>query len=107
MELEALQRRALRVLVAAQVFGGAGFFLGFAVSVLLARELTDSDSLIGLPVAIAVAAAAGAAGPLGAWMQRSGRRPGLVAVAGALLGGALVLVALRAGLFTPAPAGAA
>ena len=95
-----LQRHTLRVLVGAQVLGGAGFFLGFAVSVLLARELTDSDSLIGLPVALAVAAAAGAAGPLGAWMQRAGRRPGLVAgqLCGAL-GAAAIVLAARADSF--------
>ena len=76
---EQLQRRTMRVLVAAQVFGGAGFFLGLAVAVLLARELTETDSLIGIPLAIMVASAALAAGPLGSWMQRSGRRPGLAA----------------------------
>jgi MFS family permease len=77
--VEAIQRRTMRVLVAAQIFGGGGFFLGFAVSVLLARELTGDEALIGIPVAIAVAAAALSAGPLGSWMQRSGRRPGLAA----------------------------
>ncbi len=99
-EREALQRRTLRVLIAAQVFAGAGFFLGFAVSVLLARELTDTDALIGLPVALAVAAAAGVAGPFGAWMSRAGRRPALVA--GQLIGatGAVgVLLAARADSF--------
>jgi MFS family permease len=95
-----IQRRTMRVLVAAQIFGGAGFFLGFAVSVLLARELTDNESLIGIPVAIAVAAAALSAGPLGSWMQRSGRRPGLAA--GQLVGacGAVgVVLAARADSF--------
>jgi MFS family permease len=87
-----LQRRSIRVLIAAQVLGGAGFFLGLAVAVLLARELTDSDSLVGIPTALAIAASAAAAGPLGSWMQRSGRRPGLVA--GQLTGaiGAIVIV---------------
>jgi MFS family permease len=97
---EQLQRRTIRVLVAAQVFAGAGFFLGFAVSVLLARELTDSESLIGLPVALAVAAAAVAAGPFGTWMGRSGRRPALVTgqLIGAL-GAASVVLSARAESF--------
>ena len=88
------------MLIAVQVLGGAGFFLGVAVAVLLARELTDSDSLIGLPIAIAVAAGAAAAWPLGSWMQRSGRRPGLVAgqLCGAL-GAAIVVLAAREGSF--------
>jgi MFS family permease len=99
-ERESLQRRTLRVLVAAQIFGGAGFFLGFAVSVLLARKLTAGDSLIGLPVALSVAAAALAAGPMGAWMSRSGRRPALVAgqFCGAA-GAALVVLAGGIGSF--------
>jgi MFS family permease len=91
-----IQRRSLRVLVGAQILGGAGFFLGFAVSVLLARELTGTEALVGLPVAIAVAAAAVSARPLGAWMQRAGRRPGLAAGQLCGAGGAVViLVAAR------------
>jgi MFS family permease len=98
--LDRLQHRTIRVLVAAQIFGGGGFFLGFAVSVLLARELTDDDSLIGIPVAIAVAAAALSAGPLGSWMQHSGRRPGLAAgqLCGAT-GAVCVVLAARADSF--------
>ena len=100
VERDELQRRTIRVLVVAQVFAGAGFFLGFAVSVLLARELTDSESLIGLPVALAVAAAAVAAGPFGTWMGRSGRRPALVTgqLIGAL-GAAGVILSARADSF--------
>jgi MFS family permease len=98
-DLAALQRRTLRVLVGAQVLGGAGFFLGFAVSVLLAKELTESESLFGLPVAIAVAASALAAAPLGAWMARVGRRPGLAAGYVSAAAGAIgVLLAARAAL---------
>ena len=94
LERPELQRRALRVLITAQVFGGAGFFLGLAVAVLLAHELTSNDAVVGIPVAIMVAAAALAARPMGAWMQRSGRRPALAAgqLCGAA-GAALVLVA--------------
>ena len=92
MTREELQRHTQRVLIAAQILGGAGFFLGIAVAVLLARDLSSSDWLLGVPTAIAVAASAGAAGPMGAWMQKSGRRPGLVA--GQLCGaaGAVVIV---------------
>lgn len=98
--MEALQRRTLRVLLAAQVFGGGGFFLGFAVSVLLASALTDDEALVGIPIACAVAASALAAEPLGAWMQRAGRRPGLVAgqLCGAV-GAAGVVLAAHEGTF--------
>jgi MFS family permease len=97
---EELQRRTLRVLISAQIFGGAGFFLGFAVAVLLARELTDGDALIGVPVALSVAAAAAVAGPMGAWMSRSGRRPALVTgqIAG-VVGAVLIVLAGGIGSF--------
>jgi len=94
LERARLQRRTLRVLVGAQVLGGAGFFLGLTVAVLLAKELTGEKALFGLPVSIAVAAGAIAARPMGAWMQDSGRRPALAAgqLCGAA-GAALVLLA--------------
>lgn len=94
MERAQLQRRTLRVLIGAQVLGGAGFFLGLTVAVLLAHELTDDDALVGLPVSIAVAAGAISARPMGAWMQGSGRRPALAAgqLCGAA-GAALVVLA--------------
>jgi MFS family permease len=74
-----LQRRTLRVLAAAQVFGGIGFFLGVTVAALLARDISGSESLAGVPLAFAVASGAIAAAPLGAWMGSAGRRPGLAA----------------------------
>src|SRR5918994_6626830 len=96
LDREALQRRTLRVLIGAQILGGAGFLLGFAVPVLLAREPTDAEALVGLPVAIAVAAAALAARPMGTWMQRSGRRPGLAAgQIGGAAGALVILLAAR------------
>jgi MFS family permease len=92
-----LQRRTLRVLAAAQIFGGIGFFLGVTVAALLARDITGSESLAGVPLAFAVAAGAIAAAPLGAWMGQVGRRPGLVA--GQLIAAAgAAIVVLAAGL---------
>jgi MFS family permease len=85
------------VLAAAQVFGGIGFFLGVTVAALLARDITGSESLAGVPLAFAVAAGAIAAAPLGAWMGQVGRRPGLVA--GQLIAAAgAAIVVLAAGL---------
>ena len=91
-DLAGLQRRTLRVLIAAQILGGAGFFLGIVVAVLLADELTDSESLLGVPTAVAVMVSALAAAPLGAGMQRAGRRPGLVAGQLCAAVGAVVIV---------------
>lgn len=59
--------------------GGIGFFLGIAVIALLARDLSGSDALSGLPPALGIAASALAAAPVSAWMSRAGRRPGLAA----------------------------
>jgi MFS family permease len=73
-----LQRRTLRVLGCAQVFGGASFFVGLAVAVLLARDLGGTDALAGIPVALSIAISALAALPIAGWMGRVGRRPGLV-----------------------------
>ena len=75
----ALQRRTLRVLLAAQVFGGCGFFLGVAVAALLARDVGASDAASGLPLALGVITAALAAAPIAGWMAKVGRRPGLAA----------------------------
>ena len=95
-----LQRRTLRVLAAAQVFGGVGFFLGVTVAALLARDVSGQESLGGVPLAFAVTSGAIAAAPLGAWMARAGRRPALAA--GHLIaasGAGLVVLAAGLGSF--------
>ena len=75
-----LQRRTLRVLVAAQILGGAAIGVGAAVSPLLAKEiLGGDDTLAGLAFAALILGSALAAVPLSRLMSRRGRRPGLVA----------------------------
>jgi len=85
------------VLAAAQIFGGVGFFLGVTVAALLARDVSGRESLGGVPLAFAVLSGALAAGPIGAWMGRAGRRAGLVAGHLVAAGGA-ALVVLAAGI---------
>lgn len=77
-EREAAQARTLKVLVAGSIFSRAGMTLGFAVAVLILKEmLGDKEWLAGLStVAITVGTAASAA-LLSRVMARSGRRPGL------------------------------
>jgi len=97
---EGIQRRTLRVLAAAQVLSGCGFFLGIAVAALLARDISGQEALSGVPLAFGVISAALAAVPLSSWMARVGRRPGLVAghlIAG--VGSAAVVAAAAAGSF--------
>jgi len=96
VNVSAVQHRTLRVLVAAQVFGGTGFFIGIAVSAILARDLGGSTALAGLPPAAGVAASAVAAPLLSRLMGRVGRRPGLSL--GFALGAVGALVVLLAGL---------
>lgn len=84
------------MLVATQVLGGTGLFTGFAVSALLAQDLSGSTSLAGLPTAAAVSASALAALPISRWMARRGRRPGLALGYGLAAFGAAVVVAAAA-----------
>ena len=76
---ERLQQRTVRVLVAAQVLGGAAIGVGAAVSPLLAKEiLGGDDTFAGLAFAALTFGSALAAVPLSRLMSRRGRRPGLV-----------------------------
>ncbi|WP_067834481.1 MFS transporter [Nocardia lijiangensis] len=74
-----LQRRIVRVLVAAQVLSGAGLAAGVTVGTLLAQDMLDSTSLAGLPSALITAGSALAAVAVGRISQARGRRPGLAA----------------------------
>jgi len=94
LERARVQRRTLRVVVAAQVLGGAGLAAGVTVGALLAQDMLGSDGLAGLPVALFTLGSALTAYLVGRLAQRSGRRIGLgsgFAVGGA--GAALVVVA--------------
>jgi MFS family permease len=97
---DAIQRRTLRVLALAQVLGGCAFFLGIAVTALLARDVSGQEALGGVPIAFGIVTASLAAAPLSSWMARVGRRPGLATghlIAGA--GAAVVLAAAAADSF--------
>jgi MFS family permease len=92
-EREALQRRTLRVLVAAQVLSGLGGS-GAAAGALLALDITGSDALASLPLALLVVGSASTVVPISALSRRAGRRTGLgTALAIATVGAAGVVVA--------------
>jgi MFS family permease len=84
----ALQRRTLRVLTGAQLFGGLGGS-GAAAAALLALDITGSESLASVPLALLVAGSSAAVVPISALSRRAGRRAGLTA--------ALAIAALGAG----------
>jgi MFS family permease len=75
--LATLQRRTLRVVVASQVFGGAGLAAGVTVGGLLAKDMLGSDGVAGLPAALFTLGSALTAFLIGRITQRSGRRTGL------------------------------
>jgi MFS family permease len=93
---QALHRRTLIVVMASQVFSGAGLAAGVTVGALLAEEMLGTTSLSGLPVALFTFGSAGAALAVGRLSQRLGRRVGLAAgyAAGALGGAGVVLAAV-------------
>ncbi|MET9211334.1 MULTISPECIES: MFS transporter [unclassified Nocardia] len=73
------QRRTLAVLVAAQIFSGAGLAAGITVGALLAQDMLGSTGLAGLPSALFTVGSAAAAVGVGRISQRTGRRTGLTA----------------------------
>ncbi len=102
-----VQRRVLRVVVLAQVLGGAGLAAGVTVGALLAEQMLGSAGLAGLPTALFTLGSALTAYLVGRVSQRRGRRVGLgagfvsggvgaagVVVAAALDAVPLLLVAL-------------
>jgi MFS family permease len=92
-EREALQRRTLRVLVSAQILSGLGGS-GAAAGALLALDITGSDALASLPLALLVVGSAATVVPISALSRRAGRRTGLAtALAIATIGAAGIVVA--------------
>jgi len=92
---DALHRRTLTVVMASQVFSGAGLAAGVTVGALLAADMLGTSSLSGLPAALFTAGSAGAALMVGRLSQRLRRRAGLTAgyAAGAIGGAGVVLAA--------------
>jgi MFS family permease len=90
-----LQRRTIRVLVAAQLLGALGLAAGGAAGSLLAERLTGGAAAAGLPLALLVLGSGVGAVVVTRVMDRAGRRAGLVGahLAGALGAGAVVAAA--------------
>jgi MFS family permease len=106
--IEAVQRRTLWILVAAQALGGLGITIGIAVAAIMAEKLSGSADLAGLAQTMQVLGAAVASFLLAHLMGKRGRRPGLLL--GYLLGasgGALCVVAGLVGSFPVLLLGAA
>ncbi|MBD8506887.1 MFS transporter [Hoyosella sp. G463] len=101
IDVTAAQRRALAVLVIAQVLSGAGLAAGITVGALLARDVLSSTSLAGVPAALFTVGAALAAVLVGRASQARGRRVGLALGYGAGAIGAIGVVVASALPSTP------
>jgi MFS family permease len=95
LDVTALQRRTVRVLVAAQVFAGLGGSAA-AAAALLARDMTGRDSLASLPLALIVIGSATMVVPISALSRRAGRRAGLTTALALAAAGAVGSVAAGA-----------
>lgn len=93
MTTRALQRRVLTTLVSAQVLTSLGMASGMAVGVLLAEELTGSETLAGLGTTAQVLGGALIAIPTARIMAARGRRPGLWFSYSLAAVGAVVIIA--------------
>jgi MFS family permease len=97
LDVLAVQRRSLLVLVLTQVVGGIGVAIGFAVGALLAESL-GGTAVSGFGQSALVVGAAVLALPVTQVMRAYGRRPGLVLAYGTgAVGGLVVLFAAASG----------
>lgn len=98
--MDIYRRAALRPLWVASVLGGLGQSLPGAAAALLARQFGNSDAAAGLPQALLVAGAGGAAFGISRLSARHGRRAALSAAAGVAIAGcgASVLAAVTSSL---------
>lgn len=98
--VQAIQARTVRVMVGAQAFGGLALTIAVAVTTVLARDVSGSESLAGLAQTVQVLGAAVAAYVLARLSSARGRRVGIVTGYGAGgLGAAVCVVAGAAGSF--------
>src|SRR4051794_27121167 len=85
--------KLMMTLLAAQVCGSTGNTLTLAMGSIVAADLTGSNTLTGVPVAVGALGGALASVPLSRLMGRAGRRPGLaLGYALAVLGSVLSMI---------------
>ncbi|MFC6335087.1 MFS transporter [Paenibacillus septentrionalis] len=80
-----LHRRTLFIVIASQIFGGAGLAAGITVGALLAQDMLGTESYAGIPTALFTLGSAASAMIVGRLSQSKGRRIGLAS--GFLAGG--------------------
>lgn len=73
-----VQRRTVATLFTTQSFFSAATIAAFTLTSIVAADLSGQDSLAGVPATVLMLGRAAAAYPMGALMDRAGRRAGLV-----------------------------
>lgn len=91
IDVDAVQRRTLRLLFITQIISGVGFAIGSSVGALLAAEM-GGVGLSGLAQSAAVVGSALFAVPATAIVRRYGRRPSLAAGYSVAAAGAVIIV---------------
>jgi len=99
VDVDAVQKRTLRVLWVASMLSRGAVSSTFPVAVLAIEELLGGKRWVGLSTASSTVGSAIAAAVLAAIMQRRGRNPGLTLGLGAAVGGTLLaILAIQSGV---------
>ncbi|WP_028281116.1 MFS transporter [Arthrobacter sp. H5] len=96
VDLGAVQRRTVWVLIVAQVLGGLGIGATLAIGAVLAAEISGSDALSGAATTMSTLGAAASAIPLARLARRLGRRPSLTTGALIAASGSVVTIGAAA-----------
>ena len=89
----ATQKRTLTVLIASSIFARAAMTLGFAVAVLLIKDMLGGERWAGLSTVAITVGTAVSAKMLSSYMNKKGRRPGIaLGYAAATVGGGVAMV---------------
>ncbi|WP_309071132.1 MFS transporter [Arthrobacter sp.] len=94
--LPAIQRRTVRVLIAAQILGGIGMGSVLSIGAVMAAEISGSEALSGAAATLSTLGAAASAIPLARLAQRLGRRAALSTGAFIAATGSLTVIAAAA-----------
>ncbi len=92
------QKRTLTVLIASSIFARAAMTLGFAVAVLLIKDMLGGKTWAGLSTVAITVGTAVSAKVLSSYMNKKGRRPGIaLGYAVAAVGGGVAMVGAQTG----------